>query len=240
MVIKTIVNGAHGKMGQVTVACIQQAPEFELVASTDHADHLGEIIQTSQADVVIDFTTPAAVFTNAKTILEHCARPVIGTSGLTGTQINTLSELAQKKKIGALIAPNFALGAIMMMKLAKDAAPHFSHAEIIEMHHEKKVDAPSGTAIKTADMMQHSQPDSKTTAADSSHARGYPYKGISIHAVRLPGLFAHQTVIFGSPGETLSIRHDCMDRQAMMPGVLLACRKVMELDHLVYGLEHLI
>lgn len=220
MSIKVIVSGARGKMGVVTVNAIEAAKDLELVAQTDMQDDLANAIKSNRADVVVDFTLPDCVFKNTQTIIEQNARPVIGTTGLMPDQIEALQKQCEKHHVGGIIAPNFSLGAVLMMRYAADAAKYLSNAEIIEMHHAQKVDAPSGTAKKTAEMMQK--------------------ENIPIHSVRLPGLFAHQAVIFGGDGETLTIRHDGMDRNAMMPGVLLACRKVMELDRLVYGLENIL
>lgn len=225
MAIKIIVNGASGKMGSVSVSHVKSEPDFKLVGESRREDDLGKIIRDTRPDIVIDFTTPAAVFNNAKIILENQARPIIGTTGLTEAEIHTLKKMADDRKIGAVIAPNFALGAILMMQLAQELIPYFPDAEIVEMHHEKKKDAPSGTAIKTAQLMVEKQ----------KHRKDIP-----IHSVRLPGLFSTQSVIFGALGETLTIRHDCLDRQAMMPGLSLACRKVMSLDRLIYGLDQLL
>lgn len=222
MTHKVIVNGANGKMGKVTCQTILDNPEFDLIGRTDREDDLDAAIASLKPDIVIDFTTPDSAYNNANIIINHKVHPVIGTTGFTPEQIDDISNLCSKKKLGAIIAPNFSLGAILMMKYAADAAKYFSQVEIIEMHHQQKLDAPSGTARKTQQMIQKENPDSTAP----------------IHSVRLPGLFAHQAVIFGSPGETLTIRHDCIDRQAMMPGVLLACHKVLQLNHLVYGLEH--
>lgn len=227
MTIKVIVNGANGKMGQETLQALTTAQDLKLIATTGRADNLGEAIKVHQADVVVDFTTPTAVFENAKTIINHHAHPVIGTTGLTNAQIATLEKICKEKSLGAIIAPNFSLGAVLMMKYSQDAAKYFADSEIIELHHPQKLDAPSGTAKKTALMMKQAR-DPKTK------------KEIPIHSVRLPGLVAHQLVLFGGLDETLTIRHDSIHRRAFMPGVLLACRKVMKLDHLVYGLENIL
>jgi len=234
-----IINGAKGKMGTTTVAALQQQAEFHLAACLGADDDLGKAIRDTQAKIVIDFTTPHCVFANSKTIIEHNARPVIGTTGLSLAEINELSSLCQKKSLGAIIAPNFSLGAILMMRFAKEAAKFLPNVEIIEMHHEKKLDAPSGTARKTAEMIAESLP-TKDVPAHQDQARGEVHQGVTIHSVRLPGYFAHQEVLFGNHGEVLSIRHDAMSRESMMPGVILACQKVLQLDHLVYGLDQLI
>lgn len=239
MAIKVIINGVLGKMGRVIKAHIAAQKDLQLVAETDHQDDLAKTIHDTKADVVIDFTTPQAVFNNAKTIIATGAHPVIGTTGLSVDQIQELEKLCKTKKLGGIIAPNFSLGAILMMKYAQDAAKYFSDIEIIEMHHAQKIDAPSGTAAKTAQMMAAvRQIPEKTPSKD--RARGELHHGIPIHSVRLPGFFAHQMVIFGGNGETLTIRHDSMDRAAYMPGIFHACRKVMQLNQLVYGLEHVL
>jgi 4-hydroxy-tetrahydrodipicolinate reductase len=239
MTIKVVINGALGKMGRVIKDHIVTQKDLQLVAAIDHEDDLAKIIKESKADVVIDFTTPQTVFNNAQTIIAAGVRPVIGTTGMTLDQIQQLEKLCKTKKLGGIVAPNFSMGAILMMKYAQDAAKYFSDAEIIEMHHAQKIDAPSGTAAKTAQMMAQS----RKSADDKPHkdrARGELHHGITIHSVRLPGFFAHQTVIFGGNGETLTIRHDSTDRAAYMPGIFHACREVMKLDHLVYGLEHIL
>lgn len=220
MAINIIVNGAHGRMGQETVAAIKADPELHLVGALNHGDSLSDNIKALKPDVVIDFTVPDSVFQNSKTIIECSARPVIGTTGLTLAQIEELQHMCQSKKLGGIIAPNFSLGAVLMMRMAQLAAPYFPNAEIIEYHHPAKKDAPSGTSIKTAQLM------------------GYP--DLPIHSVRLPGYVASQTVIFGGDEETLTIHHNSTHRKAFMPGVRMACKKVMTLDGLVYGLEKLI
>lgn len=237
MTIKVVVNGAYGKMGTVTTAAIQAQADFNLVASLGSQDRLADVLASTQPDVVIDFTVPRVVFANAQIILAAGARPVIGTTGLTPAQIEQLRETCRQQQRGAIIAPNFSLGAILMMRYAKDAARYFNHAEIIELHHEKKIDAPSGTALKTAALMAEAN-QAFVSPHPQDKARGENHANIQIHSVRLPGLFAHQAVMFGGPGELLTIRHDGADRNAMMPGVCLACRAVMQLDHLVYGLEN--
>lgn len=242
--ISIIVNGAHGKMGSETVLAINNTPELKLVAALGSSDNLESAIQKTHADCVIDFTTPNAVFQNTKTILENNARPIIGTSGLKLDQVNELQSLAAKKKLGGLIAPNFSLGAVMMMQFAKTAAAFFPDVEIIEMHHEQKKDAPSGTALKTAELIaeqQHASIKNPNECRESlPGALGAKHKNIPIHSIRLPGLVAHQLVIFGGDHETLTIRHDSIHRKSFMPGVILACKKVPTLKSLVYGLESLL
>lgn len=233
MPIKIIINGAQGKMGKTAVTAIESEKDLQLIASTTRGDDLSSTIKKTHADVVIDFTTPQVVFENAKIILEAGARPVIGTTGLTPEQIKALSDISHQKKLGVIIAPNFSIGAILMMRYAKDAAKYFEHVEIIEYHHPKKLDAPSGTAKKTAELIQKEK-------MIETNSCGKLHYNIPIHSVRLQGVFANQQVIFGGPGETLTIQHVALDRTTMMPGLFLCCKKVMALDHLVYGMENLI
>ena len=200
-------------------------------------------IRESGAEVVVDFTAPGAVFGNTEAIIGMGVRPVIGTSGLLPEEVEELKVLATGKKIGGIIAPNFAVGAVLMMKFAAEAAKHLPDVEIIELHHEKKADAPSGTAIKTAAMISVSRGKPSEISRGKEilpGARGARAEEVPIHSVRLPGLVAHQEVLFGGSSQTLSIRHDSIHRESFMPGVCLACRKVMDLDQLVYGLEYLL
>lgn len=217
--IKVIVNGAKGKMGSETVRAVQKEADLELVAQTDFGDNLAEIIKNTGAEVVVDFTVPLSVMENIRIILNSGAHGVIGTTGISEENLREIKALCEKNKVNCLVAPNFAIGAVLMMHFAKEAIKHMPNAEIIEMHHETKVDRPSGTALKTA------------------HLLG---KNIPIHSVRLPGFVAHQEVIFGGLGQTLTIRHDSISRESFMPGVILAIRRLPELKGLVYGLEHLL
>lgn len=242
--IKTIVNGANGRMGSLAATHIDQDPQLDLVACCNQNDDLAACILAEKADVVVDFTTAECVYENAITILNSGARPVIGTTGLLPNQIKTLEELALKKKLGGIIAPNFSIGAVLLMRLAKEAAQYFSDVEIIEMHHDQKLDSPSGTALKTAEMIASAvktaatkRPLEKETVPG---ARGAIHENIHIHAVRLPGLVAHETVLFGGHFETLSLRHDAIHRESFMPGVVLSVKKAMTLKKLVYGLEHIL
>ncbi len=242
--ISVIINGANGKMGSETVIAVNNDPALELVASLNRHDDLGKTIRETRANCVIDFTSPQAAFQNTKIIIENNAHPIIGTTGLSSQQIAELQELAMQKKLGGLIAPNFSIGAVLMMHFSREAAAFFPDVEIIEMHHEKKKDAPSGTAIKTAELIAENLDASlkQTINCEESHpgALGAKYKDIPIHSVRLPGLVAHQQVIFGGHSETLTIRHDSIHRKCFMPGVVLACKKVAALNQLVYGLEHIV
>lgn len=239
MTIRVLVNGAFGKMGQEVVKAIQQETNFQLVGQTGSKDNLAASINSSSADIVIDFTSPHVVFENTLTILSTNARPVIGTTGLASQQITELTQRASELKRGGIIAPNFSIGALLMMQFAQRAAKFYKDVEIIEAHHPGKLDAPSGTAIKTAEMIAANRPPNATLSFRETipGSRGASYQGIPIHAIRLPGIVARQEVIFGGKGETLSICDNTSHREAFMPGVILGCKKVMELDHLVYGLE---
>lgn len=238
--IRIIVNGSLGKMGKIAVAAVNSAPDLALVGESGRKDDLVQMIQTQSADLVIDFTTPHDVFVNSKKILEAGARPVIGTTGLTVQQIESLTELSRKKQLGGIIAPNFSIAAVLMMKYAADAAKYYANVEIIEMHHPQKLDAPSGTAIKTAQMIARNRDLKKAEPCKNAPARGETHSDVSIHSVRLPGFYSHQTVIFGSLGEVLTISHQGIDRQCCIPGIVLACRKVMTLNELVYGLDNIL
>lgn len=238
MSLNILVNGAKGRMGTTTVAALSKERDLQCVAAIDQNDDLEQAIKTHQPDIVIDFTIPDCVFSNAQTIIKHNVHPVIGASGLTIEQVQQLQKACQEKSLGGVIGPNFSLSAVLMMKYTQDAAKYFPDVEIIELHHPDKIDAPSGTAKKTAELIANVQ--NKESKIEKQLARGENYQGVPTHSVRLPGLFSHQVVMFAGAGETLSIRHDAYDRNAMMPGLFLACRKVKELDRLVYGLEELL
>ncbi len=242
MTIRILINGAAGKMGQPLVKAISDDADFILVGQTGRAHDLATEIKQTRADVVVDFTNADVVYKNLATIIEAGVHPVIGTSGLLNAQIQELQKRCRTLKLGGIIAPNFSLGAVLMMKHAVDIAKYFPAVEIIEMHHDGKLDSPSGTAMYTADLIAKKQtPRTAKTAKETvPGARGADYQQIRIHSLRLPGLVAHQQIIFGGSGETLTIRHDSIDRQCFMPGVLLACKKVMELNELIVGLEHIL
>jgi len=217
--IRVLVNGARGKMGAEVVKAILKEKDLELVGQADLGDALGKMIENTRADVVVDFTLPKSVMTNIKIILANKAHAVVGTTGLTQDNLAEIKKLCAKYKVNCIVAPNFAIGAVLMMRFAKEAIKYMPAAEIIEFHHESKVDKPSGTAIKTAHLMG---------------------KELPIHSVRLPGLVAHQEVIFGGLGQTLTIRHDSISRESFMPGVVMAVRRVKQVKGLVYGLENLL
>lgn len=243
MPIRVLINGAFGKMGQMTAKTIGEHPSFELVGQTGKDYDLRQSILDSKADVVIDFTHPDVVFQNSECIIEANARPVIGTTGLTQAQVAQLQKKCADKNLGGVVAPNFSLGAVLMMKHAKEIIKYMPYAEIIECHHDRKVESPSGTAMRTAEMLAQARtktPDNITSKEILAGARGAKHHGIPIHAIRLPGFLAHQRIIFGNSGETLTIQHDTIDRQSFMPGICLACEKVMKINKLVYGLDELL
>ena len=224
--IRVIVSGAAGRMGRTVCDAVEGADDMELVGRADPAigTTLAEAIERSKPDVVVDFSVPAAVFDNAALCLGKGVHMVVGTTGMGDEQVGKLAEAAEKSSANCFIAPNFAIGAVLMMQAAGLVAPHMPSCEIVELHHDQKLDAPSGTAKRTAELI-----------ASETGAEAPP-----IHSVRLPGLVAHQEVIFGGVGQTLTIRHDSIARESFMPGVLLAVRKVADLDGLVVGLEHLL
>lgn len=240
MMTRVLVNGAQGKMGQEVCKAITAHPALELVATAGRQDDLALAIRKNQAEIVIDFTVPSVVYQNTKTIIEADAHPIIGTTGLLPEQIREFQQLCADKKLGGIIAPNFSIGAVLMMRYAEDAARYYSQVEIIEMHHAGKEDSPSGTALKTAEMIRHANQDMTTPRKGRETipgARGALHDNIPIHAIRLSGLVACQEVIFGGTGETLTIRHHSIHRESFMPGICLACQKVVKLQNLVYGLE---
>jgi len=241
--IRIIVNGANGKMGALASETLGSNPHFQLVAKAGRQDNLAELIVDGKVDVVLDLTRADSVWENTQTIVSCGARPVIGTSGLTDEQIQWLKQQCQEQRLGALIVPNFSVGAVLMMHFAKQAAIHYSEVEIIEAHHPQKLDAPSGTAIKTAQLIAESRRESPQELALKElipGARGGQCHGVPIHSMRLPGVVARQTVEFGGTGETLTITHNSIDRQSFMPGVVHACQAVMALNELVYGLESIL
>lgn len=244
MSIRVLVNGAKGNMGRQCVAAVEAEPGLELVGQADVTDDLKASIARSQAQVVIDFTTPDAAFPNASAIIEAGVHPVIGTTGFTPEQVFQLQQRCADRKLGGLIAPNFALGAVLMMRFAEEAARFMPHVEIIELHHDGKAEAPSGTAVMTAERIGKVRPRRPAPKVESRElkpgARGAQGYAVPIHSVRLPGHVAHQEVILGGLGESLRLRHDSVSRESFMPGVMLAARKVVTLDRLVYGLESLL
>jgi 4-hydroxy-tetrahydrodipicolinate reductase len=241
--IKVGVLGALGRMGSEVCRAIDADDELELVAKVDEDDPL-DALKESGAEVAVDFTTPDSVKENVKWCLDNGIHAVVGTTGLTQHDLADINGWARSGEANCFVAPNFALGAVLMMSFAAQAAPYFATAEIVERHHEKKLDAPSGTALRTAELMNDSR-RAPWTAPDSEnetlgHVRGGNVDGLRIHSMRVPGSVAHQEVVLGAPGETLTIRHDSLERASFMPGVVLAVKKVGSLDGLTVGLEQLL
>ncbi len=262
--IKIVIAGPRGRMGKEAVTLVQETENYSLVGVIDRKNNgqslsdvdgfsninvpiftdILECFSDTKPDVLIDLTTPETGKYHTEVAIEHGVRPVVGTTGFTKEELDSLSRMAEERKIGAIIAPNFAVGAVLMMKFSQMAAKYFQDVEIIELHHDQKLDAPSGTAVKTAELVtsvreskQQGHPNEKETIQG---ARGASYDGIRIHSVRLPGLVAHQEVMFGGNGQMLSIRHDSFNRASFMSGVKLSVDTVMKLDVLVYGLENII
>ncbi|MDI1352612.1 MAG: 4-hydroxy-tetrahydrodipicolinate reductase [bacterium] len=243
MLTRVLVNGSKGKMGVPACETLRQHSQFELVGETNRSDDLGNAIRDTKAQIVVDLTRADCVYQNTLTIINAGAHPVVGTSGLIPAQIEELTAICSKKKLGGIIAPNFSISAVLMMIFAAKAGEYLSEVEIIEMHHPQKLDAPSGTALKTAEMIASARKMPKQQLLLKElipGARGGNHCDINIHSLRLPGVIARQEVIFGNLGETLSITHDTTDRRCFMPGIVLACQQVMNLNTLVYGLEHLL
>lgn len=243
--IQVVVNGANGKMGMETVKAVTDSKTTQLVAALDKEDDLTHCLQNNTVDVVIDFTHPSVAFSNVMSILQHGAHAVVGTTGFSDDDLQTIRKTAATHQKAALIMPNFAIGAVLMMKYAAEAAKYMPRAEIIEYHHDKKADAPSGTAIKTAQLIHAINPDINDVTLDEEElidgARGGACQNIPIHSVRLPGYVASQEVILGGTGQTLRFRHDTISRDSFMPGVILCCEKAQgHAGELVYGLENLL
>lgn len=262
--IKIVIAGPRGKMGNEAVKMVKETDHFELVAVVDSKNNgkklseldienkadvpvyedMDECFTVHAPDVLIDLTTPKFGRKHMEMAFSHQVRPVVGTTGFTNEDIVELRQIAEQKRLGAIIAPNFAIGAILMMKFSQLAAKYLPDVEIIEKHHDNKLDAPSGTAIKTAQLISEvrqakcqGHPNEKEELQGS---RGADFEGMRIHSVRLPGLVAHQEVIFGGVGQTLTIRHDSLHRSSFMPGIRLAVETVMKIDTLIYGLENII
>ena len=241
--IKVGVLGARGRMGAEVVKAVTEAKDLELVAALDLGDSLDQLV-SSGAQVVVDFTTPDSVMANLEFLISNGISAVVGTTGFDDSRVAKVKALSTANpKVGVLIAPNFAIGAVLMMEFATKAAKYFESAEIIEMHHPNKVDAPSGTASRTAELMTQARKDAglgampDATNSGIAAARGGNVGDIPVHSIRLRGLIAHQEVLLGGLGETLTIRHDSLDRVGFMPGVLLGVRKVISNPGLTFGLE---
>jgi 4-hydroxy-tetrahydrodipicolinate reductase len=269
--IPVVVNGATGKMGREVVKAVAEAEDMTLLGAiarnpenigldagevagcgplevpiTDQPEQiLAFAAQERQPGVIVDFTHPSTVYDTIRSAIAYGIRPVVGTTGLSPAQIQDLAEFADKASTGCLIIPNFSIGMVLLQQAAIQASQYFDHVEIIELHHNQKADAPSGTAIQTAQMLADLGKTYNSAVVEETEklpgARGSKAdEGIRIHSVRLPGLIAHQEVIFGAAGQVYTLRHDTSDRACYMPGVLLAIRKVLQLKSLVYGLEKLL
>jgi 4-hydroxy-tetrahydrodipicolinate reductase len=269
--IPVVVNGAAGKMGREVIKAIAQAPDLQLVGAVDRnpailGKDIGEIAgcgelevpvvndlqstlvlatQEKQQGVMVDFTHPDSVYENVRSAIAYGIRPVVGTTGLSVEQIQDLAAFADKASTGCLIIPNFSIGMVLLQQAAIQASRYFDHVEIIELHHNQKADAPSGTAIQTAQLLAEAGKTFNPALVKETEkipgARGsLADEGIRIHSIRLPGLIAHQEVIFGALGQVYTLRHDTSDRSCYMPGVLLSIRKVTQLKSLVYGLEKIL
>lgn len=263
--IKVVVNGALGKMGSETVKAVLNDPYLTLVGIADIksrgesiAHIVGpdsqqdmviekdpeQLIESTGPDVIIDFTSPQSVFDSVRSFLKLGVSCVVGTTGLSEAELKQLEKLALDKGVGVAVIPNFAIGAVLMMKFAKDAARYFPDVEIIELHHPQKLDSPSGTSIKTAELINEARADRPPSGIHEIEkipgCRGGEAEAVRIHSVRLPGFVAHQEVIFGGLGQSLTIRHDSYDRVGFMPGVIMVCKKMKDIKGLVYGMDNLL
>ena len=273
--IPVLVSGALGRMGSEVVNSVLNSSDCELVAAIDtnkknNGENISQLLNLKKSDVfvsndlegslcsisqdyrnekikpvLVDFTHPDSVYENTRSAIAYGISPVVGTTGLTPSQINDLAIFAQKANIGCAIIPNFSVGMVLLQQAASVAAKFYDNIELIEMHHNQKADSPSGTCIKTAEMIEeypkkYNQSLVKENESLKGVRGGLRDSGLNIHSIRLPGLLAHQVVIMGSPGETYTIKHDTIDRKAYMPGVLQAIRKIGKFDSLIYGLEKLI
>jgi 4-hydroxy-tetrahydrodipicolinate reductase len=237
------VLGAKGKVGATMVSAVQAAEDLTLSAEVDLGDPLSLLTDTD-TEVVIDFTHPDVVMGNLEFLIDNGIHAVVGTTGFTTERLERVESWLADRDTSVLIAPNFAIGAVLSMHFAKQAAPFFDSAEVIELHHPHKADAPSGTAARTAKLIAESRkdlpPNPDATSTSLPGARGADVDGIPVHSVRLAGLVAHQEVLFGTEGETLTIRHDSLDRTSFVPGVLLAVRRLKERPGLTVGIEPLL
>lgn len=269
--IPVLVNGAAGKMGREVVKAVAQADDMTLLGAVDRSpEHQGKdagelagigalevpitdqfepmlamLSQEKQLGVMVDFTHPDSVYDNIRSAIAYGVRPVVGTTGLNPTQIQELAEFSDKASTGCLLIPNFSIGMVLLQQAAAQASQYFDHVEIIELHHNQKADAPSGTALQTAQLLAEFGKSFNPPKVEETEklvgARGsVADANIRIHSIRLPGLIAHQEVIFGAAGQIYTLRHDTSDRACYMPGVLLSIRKVLQLKTLVYGLEKLL
>ena len=273
--VPVLVSGALGRMGSEVVNSVLNSSDCELVAAIDtnkknNGENISQLLNLKKSDVLVsndlegslcsisqdyrnekikpvlvDFTHPDSVYENTRSAIAYGISPVVGTTGLTPSQINDLAIFTQKANIGCAIIPNFSVGMVLLQQAASVAAKFYDNIELIEMHHNQKADSPSGTCIKTAEMIEeypkkYNQNLVKETESLKGVRGGVRDSGLNIHSIRLPGLLAHQVVIMGSPGETYTIKHDTIDRKAYMPGVLQAIKKIGKFDSLIYGLEKLL
>ena len=257
---KVVVNGALGRMGREVVNAICHEPEMQVVGAVElqvaedylplpdssgavpFSSNLDHILTSCQPDVLVDFTIAQATMPAVRIATKRGVNLVIGTTGLTADELTEIDRLSLAHQVGVVVAPNFALGAVVMMHLAKVAAKYFDYAEIIELHHYLKADSPSGTALSTAKAMAEAKgkPFYVPKQRKTPNSRGKQVEGVTIHSVRLPGLMAHQEIILGGPGQTLSIRHDTINRECYIPGVILAIKEVVKHKGLIYGLDTLL
>lgn len=257
--IKVALAGPRGKMGQEALKSIMNEENMELVAFIDRVIDENFVIQTKNTynidlpiyldaklcftsenvDVLVDLTTPEIGKKHTMLAIEHGVRPVVGTTGFTPEDLEQLKEKCEANQIGCIIAPNFAIGAVLLMKFAQMAVKYMPHAEIIELHHDQKKDAPSGTALKTAQLMAEVNP-SVSNSKPAFPSQGLDVHGYRIHSVRLPGMIAHQEVIFGGDGQTFTLRHDSFNRASFMSGLVMCVNQIMDIQTLVYGLENLL
>lgn len=246
MTIRVGVLGARGRMGSEVTRVVEASADLELVAQLDAGDDLAEF-ERAGVQVVVDFTVPEVVLQNLEWVIAHGMHAVVGTTGWDAARLDTVRGfLSKQPAVGVMIAPNFAIGAVLLMKFAEQAAQYYESVEIVELHHPNKADAPSGTARTTATRIAAAraaaglgaQPDATSVAL--AGARGADVDGVPVHAVRLRGLLAHEEVLFGNIGETLTLRHDSLDRSCFMPGVLLAIRNIPTRPGLTYGLDALL
>lgn len=244
--IRVAVAGANGRMGTEAVKAVSGAEDMELVAALTRGDDLPAVLAEKKPDILVELTTPESVMGNIRAALAARVTPIVGATGLTADDLEEVRVLCDANQRGCLIAPNFAIGAVLLMRFAADAARYFPDVEIIEMHHERKKDAPSGTAIRTAELIAAARegkplPPPADAFESVAGARGGRAAGaIPVHSLRLPGFVASQEVIFGGAGQRLSLRHDSIDRASFMPGILLAIRRASVLQGLVIGLENLL
>jgi 4-hydroxy-tetrahydrodipicolinate reductase len=235
--IRVLVNGAKGRMGTEAVKAVEGAKGLVLAGATDLGDDLAKKVKSAKADVVVDFTRPKDAYRNFEIAIRAGARPVAGTTGFTPDQVAAAAGLVRETGLGGAVVPNFALGAALAVRFAREAAAHFPSVEVIERHHEAKVDAPSGTALLAAREIAKAAGARSRGAAEPPESRGADVEGVRIHALRVAGHVAHLEVVFGGPGEVLTIRHDAVDRACFMPGVLLAVRAVAGSKKFFHGLE---